>query len=365
MKTHVATTIAFQRGGNSDDYVLHGWHAQEPLFRWTSTPETGLAMPMPEAPHGCYIELLVQPLIRSPGPDKQRISLAANGRGIGSATLTRQAILAFYIPPIQGDLTLTIRNYDAYAALPGEPAIALCFTRVRLLVLDEPIPPNYQRVEGPPASHKPFNEMGYEFVSLGKNCEFGFAQRRFGCEPLDLLKFAGIPLIPLIQGIDTSFEGLETDDNLRPEAEGQWGIVRDRKYNMAYHTFAERMAWEVVLKREKKRLRYLANKLIDDLRLGEKTFIWWQYESAEEAEILPLYLAVRRHGPSRLLWVSPGDPLRGVREALPGLLIGQISRLTDPQDRNPADLAEHWGPVLAAASQYMPARDPAQDVWAE
>jgi hypothetical protein len=50
------------------------------------------------------------------------------------------------------------------------------------------------------------------FVSLGENCEFGFAQRAYGAEPLDLLRWASTPLRVVRALLQARFEGIDAPD---------------------------------------------------------------------------------------------------------------------------------------------------------
>ena len=113
--------------------------------------------------------------------------------------------------------------------------MAISFTRIRVLVLDEPMPTACRRpliasgtspADTAPDTDPLLRDVALSFTSLGFNCEFGFVQRQMGAEPIDLLRFAGIPLIRLIYGIDAEFAGLDEPDNLRPEDSriGTFGI---------------------------------------------------------------------------------------------------------------------------------------------
>ena len=54
-----------------------------------------------------------------------------------------------------------------------------------------------------------------QFMSLGQNCEFGFAQRAFGAEPMDLLRWASTPLPVLLDLLRNRFAGIGDPDQVR------------------------------------------------------------------------------------------------------------------------------------------------------
>ena len=67
------------------------------------------------------------------------------------------------------------------------------------------------------------------------------------------------------------------------------------------------MTWDELVAREVRRLRFLANKLIGDMEDAGKVFVWWQRTPITLAEIVPLFLAMRRRGRIRLLWIELGE----------------------------------------------------------
>ena len=365
MRTQVAYCIEFGKGRNAEEHLLYGWHLPEPLFTWASGLESALWLPVFAAPYGCFLELNVQPLTMKGGPQSQRISVAVNGLIVGETTLIKQKVLAFYVPPLDWQsrrFVVTIRHPDAYATPAAKIALAASFYRLRVLALGAALPSTRGRRHGLKTSadnpitedERSSRDLALSFVSLGFNCEFGFTQRQMGGEPIDLLRFASIPLGRLLDGIDSSFDGLDTPANLRAESERNWDI-RDRKYNIAYHTFLtiDDITWNDMVRREVRRLRFLADKLIGDIADADKVFVWWQREHAAIEEIMPLFLAVQRRGRGTLLWVEVGDPCAGLEEVWPGLLRAQISELTAPGQHNIPGGFRRWVPILAMVRDWM------------
>ena len=340
MRTHVTHSLEFGVGKNAEKHLLYGWHLPEPLFTWASGPESALWLPLFHAPYGCFIELHVQPLTIRGGPQSQRISVVVNGLTVGEATLIKQTVLAFYVPPLDWQsrqFVLTIHHPNAYATPSAKIALAASFYRVRALALDASLPSARSRQQALTASlddvisdTESLRDLALSFISLGFNCEFGFTQRQMGAEPIDLFRFAGIPLGRLLDGIDTSFAGLDDAANLRAESETNWDI-RDQKYNIAYHTFLtiDDISWNDMVRREVRRLRFLADKLIADIAHADKVFVWWQHQHATIEEINAAVPGDAAEG-SRNTSMGRGWRIRVtvVEEVWPGLLRAHITSLS-------------------------------------
>ncbi len=368
MLNRIGSTVTFGTSGNSEDFLLYGWHFQERGFTWATGAESAILLPLIAAPYGFFIELHLQPFTTADGPQSQRLEIEVNGTSVGKTVLTRETLLAYYVPPLNWQsrrIVIRLKHPDAYTYPEGDVSLALAFTRVRCLVLQEPYENPCTRAlssDHALANDKPDEDaprrLAMEFVSLGANCEFGFTQRQMGAEPLDLFRFAGIPPIRLLYGIDCGFEHLDDPGNLMALDQHIWDI-RDRTYHLTYHTFldSDQISWDKMVVRESRRLRFLADKFMSDLVAAEKTFVWWQSTTSKEEEILPLYLAMRRHGPNRLLWVEPGDPSGPLREIYPGLLRGNIEALSPPGHHNMPNMFHMWLPLLrsVAASIDQPA----------
>ena len=80
------------------------------------------------------------------------------------------------------------------------------------------------------------------------------------------------------------------------------------------------------------RLRFLRQKLIEDLRDGGKIFVYKNnHRTLSDDELAGLHAAVRRYGDNTLLYVRVADaahPNRSVAWAGPGLLVGAIEHFT-------------------------------------
>jgi hypothetical protein len=102
---------------------------------------------------------------------------------------------------------------------------------------------------------------------------------------------------------------------------------------------------------ESARLSFLRRKFIEELAAAEKIFVYKIAAGASDEEILPLHMALNRHGEAMLLWVVPAErnrPAGTVEVILPGLMKGYIDRFAP--DANAHDLSfDGWLRVCANA----------------
>ncbi len=193
------------------------------------------------------------------------------------------------------------------------------------------------------------------FESLGLNCEFGFAQRDVGAEPISLLRFNGLPFRKLIKGVRTGFAGLAEGGNLEirliPELVEFMGY--EAQYMMIYHTARHppESDAKTLLGTERLKLRFLARKLMEDLEDGEKIFVLKKDEGLLLEEVMPLIDLVTRNG-GTLLWVTLADaehPAGSVDLVEPHLMLGYVDRFAKLA-RGPGDISHAiWQTMLANA----------------
>lgn len=194
---------------------------------------------------------------------------------------------------------------------------------------------------GVPASdaQQPLAEIITKFESLGgtgQGCEFGLVQRAFGAEPLGLLRWSYIDVDGIIAALDADFDGLGTPEQTEMYF-GRSGnqtnpeyVVRDRRYQMAMHTFVKKMdvSWDAMYEQSCRRLAFLKQKLLEDFEECEKVFVYKKAErDLSSEEIDRMYSLVRRHGENSLLYVRYADadhPIGTVVLAKPGLILGYI-----------------------------------------
>jgi tetratricopeptide (TPR) repeat protein len=173
------------------------------------------------------------------------------------------------------------------------------------------------------------------FESLGgesTGCEFGFVQRHYKLEPLGLLRWASTKPLSLIKLLQCDFKGVGLAQNTRmvlAETEGRWKSF-DTGYHIDMVTFldAATNSVEVALRKVCQRASFLAEKLRNDLRLGDKLFV---YKSVSKDLYLAKRLqeAIRSYGPGWLLWVRLSDaanPEGTVTRISDGLIVGHMDR---------------------------------------
>jgi hypothetical protein len=180
-----------------------------------------------------------------------------------------------------------------------------------------PSPP--KRSDDKLISWTPIDELMLAFESLGDNCEFGLVQRLGGAEPLGLLRFAGIHLPieirlqRLVAALGQKFEGLGSAETLKVVLAGEPGarefLVHESSYDLMYHTFIpeEQSRLDEVREQQSKHLQFLRRKLLEDLRLAEKIWVWKSAATSDPDQVYSLVHMLRSFGRNRLLWVVESD----------------------------------------------------------
>lgn len=192
-------------------------------------------------------------------------------------------------------------------------------------------------------------DLVMRYDSLGDNCELGFVQRAFDAEPLSLTRFGEISLEEMCRALDARFEGLTEATNLIAEGEDKWDI-RDRRYNLAYHTFIgkESASAEEIIAEQSRRLDFLRTKFLNDIAGDAKTFTLWRRRRLTDSEVNPIFDALRRHGPAWMLYLVESEPIGHVEVVQPGLMRGHIDRLA-PNDATGVPSLRGWLTVLMNA----------------
>ena len=200
-------------------------------------------------------------------------------------------------------------------------------------------------------------DLAARFESLGDNCEFGLFQRRCDTEPMGLLRFSGSFSHDVIRGIEREFDGICDPADIVPKLEGNGEkrefMIYERKYGLVYHTFiyeGERTP-ELMARQESTRLKFLRRKFLEELEAGEKIFVFKSGSPIQEAQVLPLFMALNAKAPNTLLWVVPEEankPSGTVEVTMNGLLKAYIDRFAPGDDAR--DLSfEAWVRICAHA----------------
>ncbi len=393
MRARLIQELTFGAAGDDAPHLGEGWSAAEPGYRWSVGPSSELWLDRP-GDGDLLLELQLSPFVAPPALEAQRLVVHADGALVGALSLSEGGRRALRIQAgaLAGrrDVRLSFMHPDA--ARPsdhGHPddtrLLALSFTRLRLYAADDGpsgrVAASSSRIGGVVAQRRALAaparidgagglrlpdvqartglapaQLATRFESLGDNCEFGLVQRRCGAEPLSLLRFSNIELPQLLLALDAGFDGLGDRAGLelslgpgpRPEL-----VLFDRSYALTFHTFqhAGEQEEDLLLNQQAQRLAFLRRKLLEDLSVGEKIFVIRRNPPLTEAEALPVWTAIDRHGPGRLLWATLADedhPPGTVEQAGPGLLRGYLGRLAPDADAHDMEF-ETWLEVCANA----------------
>jgi tetratricopeptide (TPR) repeat protein len=177
-------------------------------------------------------------------------------------------------------------------------------------------------------------ELLMNFESLGDNCEFGLLQRRFGAEPLGLLRWTSVRPLVLLQLLETQFEGLAEPENvilLRTPAGEHW--VKDTAFDLNFHTFQTNNIddTEKFLAKQLARLRWLRDKMLADLKDGTKMFVYKSDTPLPEPLLERIARALHGYGGARLFYVEQaqaGAPAGTVVPCAGGALRGALSAVS-------------------------------------
>jgi hypothetical protein len=112
--------------------------------------------------------------------------------------------------------------------------------------------------------------------------------------------------------------------------------------------------------KEMKRLTFLARTLIEDAEAGNKIFVYKSNLPIAEQRIADLHGAIRRYGPSWLLWVTPATadwPAGRVEKVSERLMRGSIERFAPYEDAG-CFFLEGWRTICANAYDLHAPRRP-------
>ena len=202
------------------------------------------------------------------------------------------------------------------------------------------------------------------FESIGENCELGLVQRRVGFERMSLLRFVGVhDALALARAIQTHFDGFAEGAALRASVrDGEW-IVEVDGVHLDAHTGrpAGTISHDAIVAQERTKLRFLADKFLEDLREPERVFVYRALRGGRGGAdgmrgMDALYDAMCSHGGApRLLWVSEADDEHSantVQRVRGTLYRGWIGRLTPHFNAFLYD-TETWLGFLAAVHDVV------------
>lgn len=169
------------------------------------------------------------------------------------------------------------------------------------------------------------------FCSLGDNCEFGIAQRAFGAEPADLLRWAAISPPTLIRLLEARCVGLADPGALRLSVNGPFYWVENPHYGFGWHGLvrADAMPPATMLQREAVRVARLTERFLAELEDGQRILVVKRRPPAPSGEAEALLEALAAYRPAWLLYVTIGTAPGTVRQASERLLRAELPRFAD------------------------------------
>ncbi len=331
-------------GGSGLPCLVWGWSTPEPGSVWAINSRSHIEVVVPE-PHPFYVLVLAMSPIAKP----QAVSFWCAGRFLQSSPVRKGVSVSVVVPHdllVDGRIQLTLAHYDGVdvSTLDGGTDVRILSVEISRLTLygaSGLAVEVERRQEGELAPAKLFGQ----FQSLGDNCEFGFCQRIYGAEPLQLLRFSGIGLAQLLLGLATGFRDLASLDHISYWMSGHVGdaeedleyMVLHSIYGLNSHSFRARksISGENFRLETQKRLRLMQRLFLEDLEDAEKIFVLRRNDDLSPQEVSPIWSYLRGHGDNTLLYVvtASGGRLPGsVEWKGPGLLCGYIDRFAPERD---------------------------------
>ena len=331
-------------GGSGLASLVWGWSTPEPGSVWAIHSRSHIEVEVGEA-HPFYVVVLSMLPISLP----QRVSFWCGGHFLQSSPVKRGVAVSVVVPRElvrNGRIQLTLSHYDGVdiSTLIGGTdtrVLSVEISRIGLYGAPEGLfEAPALRLGGPEPA-----KLFAQFQSLGDNCEFGFCQRVYGAEPLQLLRFSGIGLAQLLLGLATGFRDLASLDHISYWMSGHVGdpeedleyMVRHSIYGLNSHSFRARksISGEDFRLETQKRLQLMQRMFLEDLEDAEKIFVLKRNEGLSPQEVAPIWSTLRSHGPNTLLYVVPaeGGKVPGSVERMgPGLLCGHMDRFAPEHD---------------------------------
>jgi hypothetical protein len=344
---------AFGGEGNGAAVTGLGWAVPEFDFTWTNANQAVLDLPVPAVAGPHILRIRCSAMVLEGIHPTQRVVVLVDGKEIGAVRLKGDvAILDCDLPwSIFADrdtfrVTLQLPDAVQPSAMghgADERLLGLAVKTVTLLRLTT----GAEAEDGDAGDRIPpeLPELALAFESLGENCEFGLVQRRFGAEPLGLLRFSSTPLPKLLDALRAKFKGLGNPRNIEVQesSNGREYMVLDKRFGFLYHAWVMvgEQKPEDIAARETRRLPLLIRKLTEDLMLGEKIFVFHGMRPLSLDEACELSAVLREYGPATLLWVELADGAHKpgtVERIQSGLLKGYMDRFAPGENAHDLSL---------------------------
>ena len=376
----VAGQYDFGVAGSARPFMRDGWSLREPDFTWTEGTHSRIVLPLEAGEGQVVLEITLNPMLYPPIVRKQQLIVSVNGVELCDEILLGETTLSLNLPAhaVTDAQMLDIVLDCPTAVVPSVLAVSQDDRRLGMAVREMLVfraavrPPFTPRLRPPvplPAggvemavrglTGLEIPDLAAQFESIGHNCEFGLVQRSMGAEMLGLLRFGGIPVRRLIEGIDLGFEGLDAPGNLLTyvadssidgDVSAREFIVRDRRYETNFHTdmYEGKTDAGTVLRTWERHFGFLRRKFLEDLADGHKIFVFQHPAARSAVQVRAILNLLRSHGPNTLLFVTDGagHPAGTVEQIEEDLFHGTVTKLAPFEDVLRFDLPS-WISVCA------------------
>lgn len=166
------------------------------------------------------------------------------------------------------------------------------------------------------------------FESIGFDCEFGLVQRRYGAEPLSLLRFNSVAPDNLLAALAERFNdmGDPTTTELVRAGNDEY-YLRDRRWGLDMHTFifVGQQPYDILYNKMCRRVAYLREKFLSDLKDARKILVY-SSPMLKLDQLRILHDRLKIFGPVKLLHVRPANLENAeFAKAVPG----EVRRIAD------------------------------------
>lgn len=365
-----AAHLTFGTTGNAVPSQVSGFSWPEDGYTWALGPQAVLRVKLQPGHGDLMLELSLRPFMLPPYMVRQRVGLTVDGTEIGVEWAQDDSVLGFRIPAalVEGSSEILIKLALPDAASPSDlhaggdsrrlggqiRGLLLVWIPPEPKVTPRRLPPLPCGPDDPPerlaelarfCTGLDLPQLAEHFESLGHNCEFGLVQRHFGAEQLGLLRFAGVALEDLVEGLARRFENLGDSITVIAVPNNTGGgeyFVNETAYNISFHTFIS-INDETPDRVRQSYIRYLSFQrrvFLERLEAGGCICIVHRRGTFSPAQARALLLLLRTFGPNSLLYIdeSPLLPSGAVEQLDHGLYHGKLAAFAPLGDAGNSDL---------------------------